>query len=399
MAELIKIEEITTSISNAGDVLTKNVALTAKAVEGAQALIDSAASGMSDELDAAMNEWQLKAKQALDINNKRRTPITQTISLIVKSFTEQESKLDPKKPDSKYSEIQGYRNAWAKKKTDEAKAKEQEVLRKQNFDKEKIAITGEAERQLRAKYNDVLFKFKTFANSLYNSLDLTNEVEVTAKIKNVKENYPLDDFNKISLTLFATYLTTEEVEQIERATKELLYDEIAASFKENMEAEKLRLLDLIPSRMNELMAIHKAGAAEKKRLEEEAEKRRNEHEATLKKEQEELAAKTEANIKAQQDMQTAGTLFDTQAQLQMVSDVKASTVESYKVEVKSADGWGAIFLFWFEHEAKGLESADIEKKTMKQIKAFVEKKASKENIKISHDDVVYIEDVKAKVVK
>lgn len=399
MSELIKTQEIAASISNAGEVLSKNTSLTQKAVEKAQVLIDTAASGMSDELDAEMNDWQIKAKQALAINNERRAPITQAISMITKAFTEQEGKLDAKKPESYYSQVQNIRNDWARQKAAKAKAKEQEVLRKQNFERENIALTSEAERQLRAKYSDVLFKFKTFANELYNRLDLTNQVETEAKIKNVKENYPLEDFNKTTLTLFGTYLTEREITAIDIAVKERLYDELAANFKENMEAEKLRLLDLIPSRMNELKAIHKASADERIRLEKEAENRRKQDEARIRSEQEAQAKANDEAIKKQQEMATAGTLFDTQSELAQIAENKGKTRDGYSIDVKSADGWGAIFLFWFEHEGKGLDAADIEKKTMKQIKSFCEKKALKDELKISHDDVIYKDVIKAVVSK
>jgi hypothetical protein len=84
----INVNEIAETMQGAGAILTANEVFGNKAVTGAQRLLDTIeAEGMTDELDAAVNEWQVKAKQAIVIMNNRRSPITQIMTKMAKYLT------------------------------------------------------------------------------------------------------------------------------------------------------------------------------------------------------------------------------------------------------------------------------------------------------------------------
>jgi hypothetical protein len=397
----IDVNEVASTMTGAPEVLTKNENLALKAVNGAQQLLDTIeAEGMSDELDAALNTWQVKAKDAAKLMNTRRSPITQIMTKMAKYFTEQEGKLDPAKADSIYSKVQLKRNEWARKKAEEQKAKEAAILKQQNIEKERISIVADIQTSIRSVYGEKLMAFKKAIINKYNSLTLENVEEVKAYINQRGVVYPLDKFREIQPAVFPEYLDKAEVEKLVYDEREKLYDELSANFRENLEAEKLTYLDLIPSRINELNEIAKAGAEEKRKLEEAAQKRKEEAEAKLKQDKLDQEERDRQKIKSESEMATAGTLFNSAAAMaEIKNDSPARVREGYKITVHNAAGWGALFLFYFEKEGQKLDVETFGKKTMNQMKAFCEKHAHKTGEKIDSDHLFYEEDFKAVATK
>lgn len=398
--ELIKFEEVSSTLMTAEPVLKKNRALFTQASTAAQALLDTIeASGMSDDLDKEINEWQVKAKKALEINYNRRSPITQLLTKIASEFTSLENPLNPQKADSIFSKLQRHRNDHAKVKEDQRKAKEAEILRNQNIEKERISLTTEAERQIRESYNTKLFAFKNHIQKLLNEATLETLAEVKKKIEEVKLDYPRDAFNKLECAIFPQYLDTVEVDRIMSTTRIKLYEELSANFRENMEVDKQAALDQIPSKKKELERIARADASEAERLKQEAEKRKLAQEAILKKEQAEKAAKEAAKLEADKSLNEAQTLFDTASQMAEVQNSSSKVKKSYIVEVKDVAGWGAIFMFYFEKVGMKMDVEAFGKKSLNQMKKEIEKIANTTSEMIDHVSIEYTEDVKAVVTK
>jgi len=399
--ELIKVEEITSTMASAGQVLAENKSLLERCTAKGRLLIDTAASGMSDELDKEINDWQVKAKQALQILNDRRAPITQLMTKMAKVFTGMEAEIDPTKPTSYFAQAQALRNQWAKEKAELKRIEEAKIKAKQDKDKEAINLKAEIAKQVRELYNTKLFSFKNFIAATFNKLTLENVEEIRKAINSVKINYPVDKFNELVPTLFASHHSNEELNTIIVEVRDSLYNELSANFTENMEVAKSESIDKIPSRINELKAIAKSSAAEKERLEKEAKERQEREAAQLAADQEAQKLADQKRIEEEKKMNEAATAFDAQMSMAQLAESQAKTKESYSIEVSSAEGWGAIFLFWFEHEGKGMAPADIEKKTMKQMKAFAEKKAGIKGGGVFIDNIYvnYIDEVKAVVTK
>lgn len=398
--EMIKFEEVSSTLMTAGDVLEKNRNLFEKAEGKAKSLLDTIdAEGMSDEIDVEINDWQVKARQALDINNKRRTPITQLLSKISSEFTSLENPLNPQKGDSYFSKLQLHRNKFAAEKERQRKAKEAEILRKQNADKERGDLKVEAESQIRTQYNKKLFSFKGYISKLLNDITLENFDESRTKIEGVKIDYPRDKFNDLTVALFAQFVQGDEVEQIITAARASLYDELSANFRENMEVDKQQAIDQLPSKKKELERIAKAGAEEAERLRQEAEKRKKIEEQRLKLEQEEKEKHDAAKLDSDKTMNQAQNLFDTAHQFAEIASTVSKVKTSYVIEVKDAAGWGAIFLFFFEKVGIKLDVETFGKKSMNQMKKEVEKIANTTSEKVDHPSVKYVEDVKAVVTK
>lgn len=392
----INVEEISTTMENAGLILVANETLADKAVTAGQALLDTVeAEGMNDELDSALNAWQLKSKDAVKLLNGRRSPITQMMTKLAGLFTAQENKLDPKKVDTVAAKVQTSRDQWAKFKADAQRKKEQEILKQQNVAKERISIKADIQSHIRSIFNTKLSAFKTDIQNKYNQLTLDNFEEIKAYIAQRPVVYPVDAFRKIAPPVFGAYLDVAEVEKMIYDEREDLYDELAAVFQENIEVEKSNTLELIPSRILELKEIARSGAEEKARLEKIAADRAKADELRLKKEREDQELKDKANVAATVQMETASTLFNSTAQLAEVKESVGKSKVAEKISVLSTDGWGAIFIMYFEKEGKGLSVEDFGKKTLNQMKSFAEKHANKTGERIDSPFVEYVEEVKA----
>jgi len=381
-------------------VLLANRSLFEKAENKAKTLLDTVeAEGMSDEMDSEINTWQVNAKKALQINYDRRTPITQLLTKISSEFTSLENPLNPQKADSYFAKLQVHRNAHAKAKLEEQKRKEAEILRKQNIEKERIELTIEAERQIRDNYNKKLFQFKTYITKLLNDATLETFAEVTNKLKAVSIEYPRDAFNKIECSLFPVYIGAAELDGIISNSKTNLYDELSANFRENMEVDKQKAIDMLPSKKKELEKLAKANAEEAAAIKEAADKRAKAEEELLKKEQAEKAKQDASKLQAEQQMNNAQNLFNTASQIAEVKENIIKAKQSYVIEVKDVAGWGAIFMFFFEKVGMTLDVETFGKKTMNQMKKEVEKIANSTSEKIDHPSISYVEDVKAVVTK
>lgn len=396
---LIKFEEVSSTLMQAGDILAQNTKLSLSAQKAAQFLLDTVeAEGMTDELDAKINEWQVKAKVALSKNNERRTPITQVLTRISREFTALENPLDSSKPDSLFSQLQKHRNTFAAQKEKERKAKEAEILRKQNLDKERIQITAEIEKQIRSIYSEKLLQFRTGVAKILSSMTLENFAEKSEKIKSIAVEYPRDKFNEITPSVFPVYLDSVELERIVISCRVKLYDELSANFRENMEVDKQAAIDELPSKKKELERLAKANAEEAAQIKAQQAERERLAQAKLQLEQKEAEKEAQAKIEAEKALNNAQTLFDTTAQIAEINDT-AKVKKSYVIEVADVAGWGYIFMLYYEKVGIKMSIEDLGKKSLNQMKKEIEKIANKNGEMLDHPSIRYVEDVKAVVTK
>ncbi len=398
--EVIKFEEISGVMLSAPAVLSKIQRIHDKGIDKAISLIDTIeGQGMSDELDKEINDWQKVAKQTKEWAYNLRNPISQIANQLIKTFTSLEAPFDSTKKDSYYTTLQTHRNSWAKKKADEQKAKEAEILRRQNIEKERIALKAEIERQVREAYSHKLYEWKNYANNVLVKMTLENFNESKAKLESMNITYPKDKFMTLPVNVTAIYLHITESGKLIGDVKSSLYDELSANFRENMEDVKQLALDQLPSKKRELEKMAKASAEQKALLEAQAEQRRKAEEARLKAEQEAQQKADLARIEAAKQLSVATTLFDSAAQLAEVKEDAGKVRQGYDIKVLNPAGWGAIFLFWFEKEGQSMNVDEMEKKTFKQLKTFCEKYAHKNGEKIANEAVVYEDVFKVEVTK
>lgn len=396
---LVKFEELPAIAANAPEILLSNQKLLTLAQGKGQGLLDTiAAEGMSDELDAECNKFLVNCKAAIEKMNDRRSPITKMFTAIAKEFTTLEAPLDSAKADSLYSQIQNQRNAYAKVKAEQQRIKEAEIQRKQQIEQEKVELKARIQQAIREAYLSKLYSFKVKGNDIFNAITLENLAEKKAEIEKLHVVYPRDKFYELPVTVTSVYMDKTELAGLMFDTRVALYDELSANFRENMEDLKSHLIEQIPARKSELEEMSKASAAEKRRLEAEANRRKQEEDIRIAREQEQARREAEAKVNIAREAETANTLFDAESEkAQLVDNSGAKVKNGYKITVNAPAGYQQIAAYWFSKFLTKSTIEQLEKKSLGQMKSDLEKLAQSSggNDKIISEYVQYEEDFKA----
>ncbi len=414
-------------LNSAPDALMLNQDTVQKAVAACTILLEKANAGMSDELDAKINQALIKLKDRYAEISERRKPLTQMFDQIRKQFTELEAQIDPTKADSIYGRLQMKRNAYATWKIEQQRKAEQDRERKLKAEQEKITLKAEAEIQLRNGFNNDMMSAISMLQDMFNSSTLENIVEHTSKIHSWNEVYTIAEFNGIPISLRSIYSDQKEIELIIVNARTGKFDQWAAEYKTEIRSIKIDMIDKLPGKKKELEAIAEQkrqadlaakqlaeakNAADKKAAEEaqakaKAEQERLEQEQRdreLKEKQDREEAERLAKLKAEQDAEAQKNIEQTELMFQNTMEAAAENTEvkvaeSWSIEVNNPAGWMEIFRFWMNKEGMKMDNAAIEKKTMKQMKSFAEGWMKKHDESITSPYLIYSPVYKARTEK
>ena len=423
--ELFNPQQFSESIATAPSVLEANRMSVIKAKEAGQAMLDTIeGSGMTDELDAAANDLQVKIKKTYDTLQDRRKPMTQLLDQLKKEFTGLEAEIDPKNPLSHFARIQTYRNNFAQKKLEEQKRRDAEAKAKLERDKEMADYRAKCEVAVHAHFNNALTLKLSNLTGLLNTATLETIDQNAQLIIAFPEEYPQSYHNQATLGgVFYMYLKDADMQPVLQQVKDETFSELNRRYAEEVRKAKDDLSLRVPARRNELNEIAEAqrkqaeaeaaakaakDAEEADRLAKEAEDAKAEAEAKEKeaadrKQQEDAKAEAEAaerakeaerQAEANKQAATMQSLFDATADAQAPT---ANAKEAYEIIVKNNAGYLLLAQFWFEKEGMKATAEDIEKKTFKQIRAFCEKWALKNDELIKSPYIEYKEVAKATV--
>ena len=405
-------------IQSAPDALMLNESQVETAVNAvSKTLADIEANGMSDQYDALLNKQQLRLKEVLAEIKDRRMPLTRMFDTVKTRFTELEAKLDPAKPDSIYFKVQVKRNAWATAKAQEQKKREEAAALKLKQDQERVTLKTEAEIQLRNGFIGQLAFAKQSMQSAFDSATLETIAGLRDTLIGWTDVYNIGEFNSINVSLRSAVLDAKEIELLITNARIGKFDNWCAEYRNEISLLRDELLLRIPGKKTELGAVAeakrkadeaaKAAAAAKdaeaKAAAEEAQRKAAEEQARLeqqRKDREEREAreaeeariaaerKAKEDAEARKNVEMTNTLFDNAAELAQVQQ-EVNAIESYEIEVTNVAGWMLIFQLWFKHEGMKLSNAEMDKKTMKQMKTFCEKHFKKADEKIDSPYIIY----------
>lgn len=354
------------------------------------------AEGMNAELDQNLNDLIIRANTAIEKMQVKRKPGTQMMSRIAKIFTTFENEIEAVKQTA-----QNHRDAWARKLAIEKKKAEAEIIKNQNIAREKTELKSEIEKQVREAYQNKLYAFKRAAQDKFNTMTLSNVDEIKKALNDLKLLYPRDKFYELSVNITSLYMEPSEKAALIFDTREGLYNELSANFRENMEDTQQSLLNQISSRVNELREQSKASEETKLQMQAETERRQREEEDQLRKDNEAAKLADAQKVEMAKNIENTATLFDTTAQMANLNTGSGPVRQGYKITVLSVAGWMAIVSYWFmKAGATNMSMDDIGGKKLDQMKKFCETHAHKNpNEKLVHDHVIYEEDFKAVNVK
>lgn len=402
---LIKVEETKKILSTAVNVLETNKTSLTNCTNAGKSIYDTIQSlgGItSKELDDIAAAFIEKTKKTITNMNDRRKPITQILTALAKEFTSCESAIDPKTAGSYAFLLQQYRNKYA-----------EEQLRLQRIEQEK------KERELKKQTETSEFKriCKNYIIKWYSEWSTTKVNEVTRiyslmTIDNRKEterqlrNFPICGPTTIETTFSASnvydpmviihLLTAEEKTNILHSARTETMPQCEKEAIEKISSEVTNCLDKIPSRFQELEEIDKLekhNAAEAQKLKDQAAAR--EQAELLKKQKKEAVAVSQAETatKIESSSSAMESLFESAANVSVPTPVAAKIEQ--KIKIVHAAGILEVFQMWWLNEGQTLPIDELEKMMKKQI-TFCEKKANKENIKITSKFVTYVDSVTAK---
>lgn len=397
---IIPIEGALEIFQQAPLVLKQNQESSAKALAAGSALLNTIqAEGMSDALDEACNDYLVKLKKSLVLMNDRRKPITQIMDEFKKYFTSEEAKIDTK--GEIYTTIQNFRNKYAEKKANDAAEQKRQLQLKAEKDQALIVLRADIEAQITKCFDTYVAELKQKLSANFEKVTIENYEKAfeyfnrpvavpTYEAIMVKIDEGKYSMNHISATEYLDIRVS-------------VYTDLAYTAQANLcdslvNDYRISLLDKLPSKKAQLQEIAEAeknNAEEAARLKAEQQLHADQEQERLRLEQlqkgKESAAMAEGNKQA---AITTG-LFEASAELAEVMPDARPVRESYNIEVVKPAGWFLIVSFYFEKEGNGKTQAELEKKTLLQMKTFCEKWAVKSDTKIESPLLKYTETFKA----
>ncbi|MCE5332902.1 MAG: hypothetical protein LLF95_12280 [Bacteroidales bacterium] len=451
--EIVRVEEFKQLISSAPAVLEENRNSRDKAIAKANELSDLAKVKMDDVMDTQLSEYISRAKKTVVTMKERRSPFTQIMTAIAKEFTALESEIP-----ASIAICQKLRDDYATKKMQERQELERQAALRLAKETEAIEITKNYRISYSSEYTNFVLKFKTDKTDWFNALNLETIKLAEREISQFSNNVSNGIFNFSIRVPELKYHTLEEYNAIVSPINQALVLSGPTVFRKDIEDFGREILDMIPSKQQqldeleaqrlkeiELKAIEAerqrrasiqaawdkrkadreqdaakklALEAENKRKEEEAEKARlqaiidedarkkkaledEEAEKTRQAEEKERLEKLaeEQRIKSESEAQIAASGQMASAMVDSQADLfsEAPKVkEGYSIKIKNNAAYLLMAQFWFENEGKNSTIDKFESMTFARMKVFCEKYAAKNDEFIQSKLIVYEPIYKAK---
>lgn len=383
-------------VQTAPAILLDNKGRHDKAIAYGENLLNKAEqTGMNDELDALMSDYQAKLRVTYKTIYEARRPFTQIVDEVKKEFTTLEAAIDPAGKSNIFFNIQRVRDIYVTEKVKAQKAKEAEALRLQNIEKEKIDIEKQVEIAINQGFGEYLLKAKQSLNNIFEGITLQTIENDQKNIQTFEINLPKESFASFTKRhFFVNYITPMEVEEIIKMKgSDEVYSDLNIICGIDLKEYKKELIEKIPSKKKELESIATADAEEAEKLQKEADERKASEAKRL---EEEAAQKVKETNQASEVAAVGKVLEATVATQAELFTEAPKTKDGYQIQIANKAAYGLIFQFWFEKEGKLLDSEKIEKKTIAQMKKFCEDLAIKNDEKIVSPLLKYVETYKAK---
>lgn len=392
---IIRKENIDLIVSNAPAAYNENTVSHDRCLDAGRAILARMQQGMTDELDQQAAVFIEKARKTVRKMNDKRSPLTKLFDEIRTTFTGMENDIDPTKSGTVPFLIQAERNRYAAKKREEEQRRQREALLRQQAEQARAKYRTDCDNDYRSSFSSHLEFYLDGLRNLFSEVTLDNYDQRLKDIQNVNINFPADyaQIVRSSAPLpSAGIISVDELQQIRKASLSALLPTFQTEFERSMNDEKQRIIQLMPSKKQELERAAKACAEEAERIRkqmkerEEAEAKRVEQERLQREQQQRM----EADMKAKKA--EIGGLFDQASVLQPAYQPKTSVKK--KLVPMNVEAFPEIISMWWTKEGCKLSVEELTKMFKKQI-TFCEK-CAKEGELIQSEHICYEDEVKAK---
>lgn len=394
---IIKKENIQMIVQSAPQSFADNQLSHDRCIEACERILSEIESvGMNDQTDQQAAILIEKARKTVKKMNDKRSAVTKLFDDIRTRFTSLENDIDPTKKDTIPHQLQQFRNSYAAEKRAAAERKAREEAERQRHSNDLQIYRTDAEdfyrtafnRGLNAKIDNLNNTFKNVTIDNYNS-SLEEIRHYPCVLSQKFADYEID-------VISPSGLTAKEISDIDRSVRSSLYPKFAEQFKFDVESNRDSLLDLMPSKLQELKRIAQAAdVEEQKRIAEEMKAR--EAEEARKKEDERRRKEEEDKRQQQLKRQNveAASLFDNAQS--SVQDYQPKATVKKKIVPLDSEAFLAIISLWWSREGGNLSVEELSKIFKKQL-TFCEKLANDKTSPtlIQSVHVTYQDDVKAK---
>lgn len=396
----IKIEGTIEIINKAPEVLKKNQDLLQKALTAAELLFAKIkGQPMSDELDQEINDHLVKLKQAGELMNSRRKPVTQIMDEWKKMYTSIEALVDSK--GDIYSKFQKIRNEYAELKIKESAEKQRRIQEQAAKEQALVSLKCDIDAAITAAFTAYINDKREKLSASFDKITLVN-YERAWEYYNTEQVPPPWEFINArgdEVDYSTKLINGAEYNEAKRSvfTQEI-YKEKGMACHVELNEYRQSILDKLPSKKKELEAIAEAeknNAAEADRLKNIAAERQAAEQARIKQENEQRQKEQEAAAVMNKEAQVTNTLFDKSVAMAEVTTDAPKVREGCSIEVLKTAGWMNIFQFYFEREGSKQDPKELEKRTWLQMKTFCEKWNVKHGEIINSPFLKYTETFKA----
>lgn len=331
--------------------------------------------------------------------NDRRKPITQIMDEFKKYFTSEEAKIDTK--GEIYTAIQNFRNKYAEKKANDAAEQRRLIEIKAKKDQALVILKADIEANIIKCFDVYANESKTKLSTNFEKVTLENYEKALEYFSKPVTAPPMStlelriDEGKYSMGNISLNEYSELRKQIFTGA---VYVNHATSFDLQLDEYRVSLLDKLPSKkaqLEEIAEAEKNNAEEAARLKEQQAQHAAAEQARLKEENDKKEHEAATLAEANKQSAITTSLFEASAEMAEVMPEARPVRESYNIEVVKPAGWFLIVSFYFEKEGNGKTQAELEKKTLLQMKTFCEKWAVKSDTKIESPLLKYTETFKA----
>lgn len=396
----IKVEEFTSILQTAPDMLSTNQQSVSRCNDAGQGLLDTIeANGEinSDELDAKIADFIQKAKITVKKMNERRSPLTQLLTRISKEFTTLETEINYTNKDSVTAKLQLHRNKYAEKKLAEIKKKEAAAKKQREIENEKSEYRSDLTMSLEAHYSKYLVDASADLYKFFNELTLSNFDLNAEQIENFSNSYPaLNHFSLYKDVFLSVHLTDKDKTEIKKQVVPGMMESCKNRYADSIQNIKDDLIMKLSSRKRELQEIEelsKKDAEAAKRVTEAAKQR--EVEAAKQREVDRKKQEEDDRLKAQTKAAEAELLNSFNNTAEMVPTNIPDAKVTKKIKVNNVKGFLEIYQMWFLSDGMDMTIPELEK-IHKRMITLCEKRANKDGELLTSAFIEYIDDVKAK---
>lgn len=399
---MIPVEDIKTIISSTPQALQMNMQSVEKAEAAGTALLEqSIKEGMSDELDAKMNNYLAIVDKTIEAMEGRRKPTTSLFDSIRKRFTELETKLSRKTPQSISSRIQQARDRYAIMKREEQAAREKELLRQQNVEKDKIEFKKNVSGELNSWFLDSIQKVKSYYFTQFNAAENEDALALVMKdLEAFPAVMPEVKFSQWSPVTTAMFLSPEMKGDIITKVKGELIECFKTKFTDEVNELKRELADRVPGKKKELEEIRNASIERANQLKIEADARAKAEQDRIAKESDDARMKAESNADLVAQAEQAEATFSAEVSRAETSTVIPKGRDGVEITVLQPQGIVLIFQTWFNIIGKDLSVDKILATKVESMVKACEKHSFKTGEKIDSPKLIQYKDTfKTKISK